>query len=124
MRFNQKAIVLFLTAAILTSYTIAIHAIADGHMHEDTVTTLVYWTGGPSGSLFPWPKAPGMLDIIIQVNEVDLFIYQYLIKTWALAGLSIVVWIITVLYIFRIIKSTEQKMDIDKKRETTSGSLL
>jgi hypothetical protein len=124
MRFNQKTVVLFLITAILTSYTIAIHAIADGHMYEDPVSTIVYWTGGPSGSLFLWPKAPGMLDIITQVNEVDLFIYQYLIKTWALAGLSIVMWIITGLYLFRIFKSTEQKMDIEKKRGITSGHIL
>lgn len=114
MGSNKKVIVLFLTTAILTGYTIAIHVIADKHIYEDTVTTIVYWTSGPSGSLFPWPKAPGMLEIITQVNEADLFIYQYLIKTWAFVGLSIVLWVITGLYVLRMIKSTKQKMDIEK----------
>lgn len=120
MRFDKKAVALFLLTTLLTVYTITLHVIADGHLYEDPVSNLVFWTGGPSGSLFPWPRAPGMLEIITQVNEVDHFIYQYFIKTWALAGLSLVMWIITGLSVFRRINSTEPTEAIKTKKGVTT----
>ena len=107
MRFNKKAIVLFLITAVLTVYTRTIHTLAERQMLENTITKIVYWTGGPGGSLFPWPKAPGMLEVLTQVNQVDWFVYQYVIKTWGLVGLSSIMWVITGLYVFGMIKSTE-----------------
>jgi len=56
-------------------------------------------------------------------QEVDLFINQYLIKTWALTGLSIIILIITGLCVFRTIKSNEE-MDIKLKREITNDYIL
>jgi len=107
MRFNKKAHILFLITTIFIVYTITVHNLAERQMLENSITKIVYWTGGASGSLFPWPKAPGMLEVLTQVNQVDLFIYRYLIKNWVLAGFSIVMWIITGFYVFRMIKSTK-----------------
>ena len=107
MEFNKKGIGLFLVSTILTVYTITVHGFADRHLYEDPVSTIVYWTSGPSGSLFPWPKAPGLLEIITQTNVVDLVIYQYLVKTQALIGLSFFLWIITGVYVFRRNKSAQ-----------------
>jgi len=56
-------------------------------------------------------------------QEVGLFINQYLIKTWALTGLSIIILIITGLCVFRTIKSNKE-MDIKLKREITSDYIL
>ena len=109
MEFNKKAIGLFLVSTVFTVYTITVHGLADRHLHEDPVSTIVYWTSGPSGSLFPWPKVPGLLEIITQTNEVDSFIYQYLVKTQALIGLSIFLWVITGIYVFRRNKSTQSR---------------
>lgn len=105
MEFNKKWIVLCLVSTVLTVYTITVHGLAERHLYKDPVSTIVYWTSGPSGSLFPWPKAPGLLEIITQTNVVDLFIYQYLVKTQALIGLSFFLWVITGVYIFRRDKS-------------------
>ena len=114
MRYNKKSVVLFIFTTILTLYTITVHIIADRHLYEDPITKIVYWTSGPSGSLFPWPKAPGLLEILTKVNEVDLFVYKYLINTWVLVVLSIIMWIITGLFIFRMINSNEQSKKDEK----------
>jgi len=120
MRFDKKAIALFLLTTLLTVYTLTIHIIAEGHLYEDPVSSLVYWTSGPSGSLFPWPRVPGMLEIITQVNAVDRLIYQSFIKTWALAGLSLVMWVITGLSVFRRINFTEQPDTMTTKERGTT----
>ncbi|MCW4038134.1 MAG: hypothetical protein NWF13_05300 [Candidatus Bathyarchaeota archaeon] len=109
MEFSKKAIGLFLVSTVFTVYTITVHGLADRHLHEDPVSTIISWTSGPSGSLFPWPKVPGLLEIITQTNEVDSFIYQYLVKTQALIGLSIFLWVIAGIYIFRRNKSTQSR---------------
>ena len=119
MRFDKTTVALFLITTLLTVYTITLHVIADGHIYEDPVSHLVYWTGGPSGSLFPWPRTPGMLEIITQLNEVDYLIYQHLIKTWALAGLSIIMWVITGLFVFQRIKPTERIGAIESTKGIT-----
>ena len=98
---KRKTLGLLLIALAFTVYTITVHGLADRHLYEDPVSTIVYWTSGPSGSLFPWPNAPGLLEIITQANEVDAFIYQYLLKTQALAGLSLLLWAMTGLCVFR-----------------------
>lgn len=49
MEFNKKAIGLFLVSTVFTVYTITVHGLADRHLHEDPVSTIVYWTSGPSG---------------------------------------------------------------------------
>lgn len=60
---------------------------------------------GPSGSLLPWPREPGMLEALSKINEVDLFIYRCLIKPWVLVGLSMLIWAGTGLSIFKVIKA-------------------
>jgi type IV secretory pathway TrbD component len=54
--------------------------------------------------LFPWPRGPGMAEVLSRINDVDLFIYTYLIKTWMLAGLSVLAWVITVLFVYKATK--------------------
>lgn len=105
MRFNKKLVVVAVFTLIsiyLTLYTWKAHAVANQHIYEDPGGTVVTWRTGPSGSLFPWPREPGMLQILSKINEVDLLIYRYLIKSWVLVGLSILLWICTGLLIFRV----------------------
>jgi type IV secretory pathway TrbD component len=42
-----------------------------------------------------------MAEVLSRINDVDLFIYTYLIKTWMLAGLSVLAWVITVLFVYK-----------------------
>jgi type IV secretory pathway TrbD component len=45
-----------------------------------------------------------MAEVLSRINEVDLFIYTYLIKTWVMAGLSALAWVITVLFVYKAAK--------------------
>lgn len=111
MRIGRKAfviaIVLVVISAYLTLYAIMVHTIASQHICEDG--NAVAWRTGPSGSLFPWPRAPGMFEILSNINEVDLFIYKYLVKPWVLVGLSILAWVGTGLFIFKTNKIARVK---------------
>lgn len=91
-------IIMLVVSIYLSVYTLIVHNLAASHIYETSED--VYWTSGPPGSLFPWPKEPGMLEYLPQVDGVDLFVYLYLIKTWLLAGLSGLSWFLTSLYVY------------------------
>lgn len=97
-----RLIVLILVSTYLTVYTFKAHAVASMYIYEDEETGIVFWRSGPAGSLFPLPRKPGMLEILVQVDVIDLFIYAFLIKLWLLAGLSVLLWFITGLYTLRL----------------------
>lgn len=99
---------LFLLSTIVTWYTISCHVVANGYLYVNSITDEVFWTSGPAGSFFPWPTAPGLLEILTRLNAVDLFIFQYLIRTWALAGLSIILWALTGLSLLKMTKKSNQ----------------
>ena len=107
VRFSsRKVLVTIILASIsiyLTIYTFEAHSIASRYISSDSHGA-VFWINGPSGSLFPWPRGPGMAEVLSRINEVDLFIYTYLIKTWVMAGLSALAWVITVLFVYKAAK--------------------
>jgi len=108
MEFPKKSalmlIVFGIISAYLTLYTVRVHTIAARHIIEDAEGKAVSWRTGPSGSLFPWPKEPGMLQVLSKINEIDMFVYRYLIKPWVLVGLSILMWVVTGLSMFKRVK--------------------
>jgi len=90
------AIALMFFSSFLSLYTVRAHAIADRHIME--YRNNIVWTSSPAGSLFPcprehWDQRIPKTDFLVKASEVDVFIYRYLIKTWGLAGLSILVWV-------------------------------
>jgi hypothetical protein len=107
MRFGKKSvlvvIILMVFSTYLTLYTLKAHAVA-GRIYEGPNGEVVSWRSGPSGSLFPWPRESGMLGVLSKVSEVDLLVYRYLVKTWVLIGLSMLMWIATGLSIFKLAK--------------------
>ena len=107
VRFSsRKVLVTIILASIsiyLTIYTFEAHSVASRYISSDSHGA-VFWINGPSGSLFPWPRGPGMAEVLSRINEVDLFIYTYLIKTWVMAGLSALAWVITVLFVYKAAK--------------------
>jgi hypothetical protein len=107
MRFSRRTvlvtIILISISMYLSIYTFEAHSIASRYISSDSHGA-VFWINGPSGSLFPWPKGPGMAEALSRINDVDLFIYTYLIKTWILAGLSALAWVITVLLVYKTAK--------------------
>jgi hypothetical protein len=101
MRSRKAVIMTIILLGIsiyLTVYTLKAHTLAASHIYETSED--VYWTSGPPGSLFPWPKEPGVLEYLSKVEGVDLIVYLYLIKTWLLVGLSGLSWLFTGLYVY------------------------
>jgi len=96
-------IALMFFSSFLSLYTVKAHAVVrhiiileiELPIPQIELPSSNYFWPDISGSLFPCPREPGQLDVLSRVSEVDIFIYRYLIKTWALAGLSILAWIST-----------------------------
>ena len=107
MGFSRRVvlvtIILISISIYLSIYTFEAHSIASRYISSDSHGA-VFWINGPSGSLLPWPRGPGMLEVLSRINYVDLFVYTYLIKTWMLVGLSALAWVITVLFIYKAAK--------------------
>ncbi len=60
-------------------------------------------TGGP-GSFLPWPREPGHLMIITEMNPIDAFINQLIIETGLLAIISFLLWGIFLFSLYRVTK--------------------
>lgn len=107
VRFSGRAVLVTIVLAsisiYLAIYTFEAYSIASRYISSDSHGA-VFWINGPSGSLFPWPRGPGMAEVLSRINDVDLFIYTYLIKTWMMAGLSALAWVITVLFVYKAAK--------------------
>jgi len=43
------------------------------------------------------------LTLAPRLNELDKFIYLYLIKSWVLVGVTVLLWIVMFLYILRLV---------------------
>jgi hypothetical protein len=106
VRFSRRTVLVTIILAsvsiYLSIYTFEAYSIASRYLPSDSNGAV--WINGPSGSLFPWPRGPGMAEVLSRINDVDLFIYTYLIKTWTLAGLSTLAWVITVLFVYKAVK--------------------
>ncbi len=114
LTYNKRsvlvAIALTAISVYLTLYAWRAHTVAQ-NIYEDSGGSAVAWKTGPSGSLFPWPREPGLLQILSNISEVDVFIYNYLIKTWVLVGLSMLMWIVSGLFMYtRFPKSSSQSL--------------
>jgi len=105
LRFGRKSTILlivsFFVFVYLTLYTTAAHNVARYVYENDSA---VVWRSAPSGSFSPWPSGPGMLLILSRMNETDVFIYTYLIKSWLLLGATILLWIGVAIYILKLIR--------------------
>jgi hypothetical protein len=73
---------LILFSLYLTAYAIIVYKVASKYIIE--FNSDLCWRTSPSGSLFPWPREPGMLQALSKVNEIDKFIYYHLIKPFTL----------------------------------------
>ena len=99
-------IILGLVSACLTLYTVRAHAVAR-YAYGDQLGG--GWLYTPSGSFLPWPKEPGMAAALSKMNEIDLFIYRFLIKSWVLVGVTVLLWTVTSLYLLRRISGVLEK---------------
>ena len=111
MALDKKSVLVLIVLGVIstcftlytvTAYSVARYALSGGG-----------WRYTPPGSFLPWPREPGMFAALSKMSESDLFIHQYLIKSWVLAGVTVVLWTITSLYLSRIILRycAERKID-------------
>jgi len=95
LRLSKKQaltlVTLCLIAFYLTAYTVAVHSLAARYVYEEA-DGKTWWRTTPSGSLFPWPMEPGMLQALSRMSDSDLLIYRYLIKSYVLLGLVVALW--------------------------------
>jgi len=104
------SILLLVVSIYLTAYTVSAHMVSS-HIVEDYGKA--YWSSSPEGSLFPWPRKSGGNEIgipmLIELNETDSFIYNYLIRTYLLLVVCILLWLSAIIIFYRranIAKST------------------
>jgi len=95
LRLDKKSatylFVFGLIVVYITVYTVAAHSIAR-HAGEDDGK--FYWRTTPAGSFFPWPREPGIFQALSEMHGIDVFIYVFLIRSWLLFGVTILLWII------------------------------
>jgi len=103
-------IILASISVYLSLYTWMAHAMSE-RIIENSYGEAVAWRTAPSGSLFPWSREPGMLQILSNINEVDSFIYKYLIKSWVLVVLSVLMWIGTGISMFKCVRLLETEKE-------------
>jgi hypothetical protein len=63
------------------------------------------------------------LEVLSRINDVDLFIYTYLIKTWIMAGLSALAWAITVLSVYKAAKHNNSQ-ELERTKRSERGRLV
>ena len=88
---------LIVSAAYVTLYTMAAHDLAR-------------WGWACRGTLgdatfLPFPTGPRgvLMDVVAKMSPADEFIYTYLIKTGALVGVSLLLWILAAAYLLKAV---------------------
>jgi hypothetical protein len=105
VKFNRKSVAglipLVLCSTFLTLYAQAAYHVATFVGADDG---WLVWISGPGGPFFPWPKEPGNFAAFTRTHgAIDYFIYVYLIRSWALAVVVAVLWIVTVAYVSKLL---------------------
>lgn len=106
LRFGRKSIFLLVVLAslstCLTLYTVAAYNVA---RHVIEMDGTVYWRDSMGGSFFPWPTRPSGVSapvLMRMIDDVDLAVYIYLIKSWVLVGIMALLWLGMFLYVLRL----------------------
>lgn len=100
---------LVLASVVITLYAVSAYDVA--RYAFDAGGSELGWLYTPSGSFLPWSKGPGMATAISRGNGVDLFIYRYLIKSWILAAITVLLWLATILYFLISIRGQPAKVN-------------
>jgi len=104
MKKRDAFIILLLAVSIyLTAYAVSAHMVASRIIE---INGKAYWRNAPAGSLWPWPNKKDVNGplVLIKLNETDSFIYNYLIKTYLLSVICALLWLSTIILIYRRIK--------------------
>ena len=104
MRKSDVFVILLLAVSIyLTVYAVSAHMVASRIIE---INGKAYWRNAPAGSLWPWPNKKDVIGppVLIELNETDSFIYNYLIKTYLLSVICALLWLSTIILIYRRIK--------------------
>ena len=104
--YGVSLLVVIVIALYLTMYTIAVYRVV-GYIGEYPELGGVYWSYSPSGSLFPWPREPGMLTALSPASSIDAFLYKYVIKTNMLILAIAVTYLLAAYLAYRLIRAVK-----------------
>jgi len=110
MKKRNAFIILLLAVSIyLTAYTVSAHMVTS---HIIEINGKAYWRNAPAGSLWPWPNKKDVIGpmLLIELNETDSFIYNYLIKTYLLSIICALLWFLAIILIYKIAKSAKSTL--------------
>ncbi len=110
MRKSDTFIILLLAVSIyLTVYAVSAHMVASRIIE---INGKAYWRNAPAGSLWPWPNKKDVIGppVLIELNETDSFIYNYLIKTYLLSIICALLWFLAIILIYKIAKSAKSTL--------------
>jgi len=110
MRKSDAFIILLLAVSIyLTVYAVSAHMVASRIIE---INGKAYWRNAPTGSLWPWPNKKDVIGppVLIELNETDSFIYNYLIKTYLLSIICALLWFLAIILIYKIAKSAKSTL--------------
>lgn len=62
----------------------------------------ILWRSSPPGSFIPWPRPSGILLVLSEMNEIDIFIYEKFIKSRIIILFVTSLWILVSLYTLKI----------------------
>ncbi len=99
----EALIITFMLAVfsmLITAYTVAAHEVATKYIIE-MEDGEVMWRTAPRGSLFPWPKGSGSLQMLSKMEDIDMLIYRYLIRDRLLMVFAILMWVLTGVFTIR-----------------------
>lgn len=91
---------LVILATYVTLYTVVAHRIARYALRLDNTAC---WRSTPPGSFFPWPRESGLAQALSKMSSVDQFIFLYLVETGILIIVSILLWILVIVYFVKSI---------------------
>ncbi|MBS7653692.1 MAG: hypothetical protein QXR06_04910 [Candidatus Bathyarchaeia archaeon] len=100
---KKTLLILFTLTAlsiVFTIYSLRAYAVAS-RVFEGDGSHRPVWRTSPPGSFLLWPKEPGLLEALSEMSDIDMAIYLYLVKSQVLIVLSVALWAVTCLYVFR-----------------------
>jgi hypothetical protein len=113
MKISKKEIIiliaLFSIAIFFTAYAISAYNVAT-HIHE--LDGRFMWSNFQSGSFFPWPSYPDgiVAPMMVPLKEFDSLYYQLFIKSWMLAGITVILWAINIIFLYGFIVKKSRLM--------------
>ncbi|MCX8168659.1 MAG: hypothetical protein N3E39_00325 [Candidatus Methanomethylicia archaeon] len=92
---KRMMISMYLASFIVTLYSLEAYKVAQ-YVYDGEYG--ICWRTSPPGSFLPWPKPSGILQVLSDMNYIDKFVYNNLIKNNVMIMTVYLIWIITLMF--------------------------